>query len=97
MLSGAPIEAIEPLMEEKSCDGLIVACRASRLDWQTVLSIIRSRSVPQLSEQERACAKEKFEKLCLSVAQQTVRFGLLSKSATKPESTEKAFATAGAI
>jgi uncharacterized protein (DUF2336 family) len=97
VLSGAPIEAIEPLMEEKSCDGLIVACRASRLDWQTVLSIIRSRSVPQLSEQERACAKEKFEKLCLSVAQQTVRFGLLSKSATKPESTEKAFATAGAI
>jgi uncharacterized protein (DUF2336 family) len=97
VLSGAPIEAIEPLMEEKSCDGLIVACRASRLDWQTVLSIIRSRSVPQLSEQERACAKEKFEKLCLSVAQRTVRFELLSKSATKPASTEKAFATAGAI
>jgi uncharacterized protein (DUF2336 family) len=97
VLSGAPIEAIEPLMEEKSCDGLIIAGRASRLDWQTVLSIIRSRSVPQLSEQERACAKEKFEKLCLSVAQQTIRFGLLSTSATKPESTLKTFATAGAI
>jgi hypothetical protein len=97
VLSGAPIEAIEPLMEEKSCEGLIVACRASRLDWQTALSIIRSRSVPQLSEQERALAKEKFEKLCLSVAQQTIRFGLLNHSATKPEPTEKAFATAGAI
>jgi uncharacterized protein (DUF2336 family) len=96
VLSGAPIEAIEPLMEEKNCDGLIVACRASRLDWQTALSIIRSRSVPQLSEQERALAKEKFEKLCLSVAQQTIRFGLLSHSATKPEPTEKAFATAEA-
>lgn len=97
VLSGAPIEAIEPLMEEKSCDSLIVACRAARLDWQTALSIIRSRSVPQLSEQERACAKEKFEKLCLSVAQQTIRFGLSSHSATKPEATGKVSTTAGAV
>jgi uncharacterized protein (DUF2336 family) len=97
VLSGAPIEAIEPLMEEKSCDSLIVACRAARLDWQTALSIIRSRSVPQLSEQERALAKEKFEKLCLSVAQQTIRFGLSSHSATKPEATVKVSTTAGAV
>src|SRR3984885_53991 len=94
VLSGAPIETIEPLMEEKGCDGLIIACRASRLDWQTALSIIRNRSVPQLSEQERARAKEKFEKLCLSVAQQTIRFGLLNNSATKPGSTGNAFAIA---
>jgi uncharacterized protein (DUF2336 family) len=92
VLSGAPIEAIEPLMEEKGCDGLIIACRASRLDWQTALSIIRSRSVPQLSEQERARAKEKFEKLFLSVAQQTIRLGRLNNSATKPGSAENAFA-----
>jgi uncharacterized protein (DUF2336 family) len=97
VLSGAPIEAIEPLMEERSCDSLIVACRAARLDWQTALSIIRSRSVPQLSEQERACAREKFEKLCLSVAQQTIRFGLLGRSATKPEVTGKVSTTAGAV
>ena len=97
VLSGAPIEAIEPLMEEKGCDGLIIACRASRLDWQTALSIIRSRSVPQLSEQERARAKEKFEKLFLSVAQRTIRFGLLSNPATKPGSTENSLATAGDI
>jgi uncharacterized protein (DUF2336 family) len=97
VLSGAPIEAIEPLMEEKSCDSLIVACRAARLDWQTALSIIRSRSVPQLTEQERALAKEKFEKLCLSVAQQTIRFGLSSHSAAKPEVTRKLPTTAGAV
>jgi uncharacterized protein (DUF2336 family) len=97
VLSGAPIEVIEPLMEEKSCDGLIVACRAARLDWQTALSIIRSRSVPQLSEQERALAKEKFEKLCLSVAQQTIRFGLPSHSVTKPEPAGKAFATTASV
>ena len=96
VLSGAPIEVIEPLMEEKSCDGLIVACRAARLDWQTALSIIRSRSAPQLSEQERACAKEKFERLCLSVAQQTIRFGLSSHSATRTEAIGKVSTTAGA-
>jgi hypothetical protein len=84
-------------MEERSCDGLIVACRASRLDWQTALSIIRSRSVPQLTEQERTLAKEKFEKLCLSVAQQTIRFGLLGHSATRPEAAGKASAITGAV
>ena len=97
VLSGAPIEAIEPLMEEKNYDSLLVACRASRLDWQTALSIIRSRSVPQLTEQERERAKEKFEKLCLSVAQQTIRFGLLNNSAAKPRSTENSLATVGDI
>jgi uncharacterized protein (DUF2336 family) len=96
VLSGATIEAIEPLMEEKTCYGLVVACRASRLDWQTTLAIIRSRSVPQLSEQELVHAKEQFERLFLSTAQRTVRFGILSNSTEKPGLTEKALATAGA-
>jgi uncharacterized protein (DUF2336 family) len=97
VLSGADIAAIEPLMEENSCDGLIVACRASRLDWPTTVAIIRSRSVPQLSEPELTHAKEKFEKLYLSTAQQMIRAGLASHSATKPRPTEKAFAAAGAF
>src|SRR3984893_8391977 len=97
VLSGAPVETIEPLMEEKSCDGLIVACRASRLNWQTTLAIIRSRSVPQVSEQELAHARENFEKLYLSTAQRMVRFGLPSNSAAMPASIAKAFARPGAI
>ena len=84
VLSGAPIETIEPLMEEKGCEGLIVACRASRLNWQTTSAVIRSRSVPQLSEQELARAKEKFEKLHLSTAQRIVRFEL-STNSTAPK------------
>jgi uncharacterized protein (DUF2336 family) len=87
VLSGAPIEAIEPLMEESSCDGLIVACRASRLNWQTTLAIVRSRSVPQLSEQELERAQQEFNKLHLSTAQQTVRSRLCAISAMKPGST----------
>ena len=69
------MEAIERIMEERSCDGLIVACRASRLDWQTAYAIIRNRSVPQLTEPEIADAKEKYERLPLYAAQRTIRFG----------------------
>jgi uncharacterized protein (DUF2336 family) len=97
VLSGGAIEAIEPLMEEKSCDGLIVACRAARLSWQTTLAIVRSRSVPELSEQELGQTKEKFEKLYLSTAQRMLHSGLSSHSATKPGSTEKALAAAAAL
>jgi uncharacterized protein (DUF2336 family) len=95
VLSGAPIEVIEPLMEKESCEGLIAACRASRLNWQTTLAVIRSRSGPQLSDQELAYAKEQFEKLYLSTAQRMVRFELSSNSAAKPGSTAKASAIAG--
>jgi uncharacterized protein (DUF2336 family) len=94
VLSGAALEAIEPLMEERSCDGLIAVCRASRLDWQTTLAIIRSRSVPQLSEQEVTGAREKFEGLFLSTAQRMVRSGL-SGGTNGPG--DKALATSGAI
>jgi uncharacterized protein (DUF2336 family) len=79
VMSGAALEAIEPLMEEKGCDGLVVACKAARLNWQTTLAIIRSRNVPQLPEREIARAREEFQKLCLSNAQWTIRFGSTSK------------------
>jgi uncharacterized protein (DUF2336 family) len=81
LLSGAAIRAIEPLIEEQDCDGLVVACRASRLSWQTTLSIITHRSVPQLSEEALCQAKEQFEKLYLSTAQQVIRGGAPASSA----------------
>jgi uncharacterized protein (DUF2336 family) len=75
LLSGAPLESIEPLMEQESCERLVVACRASRLNWQTTLAIVRSRNVPQISDEEIAQAKEQFEKLFLSAAQWAIRHG----------------------
>jgi uncharacterized protein (DUF2336 family) len=76
LLADAPIDAIEPLMEESDCRGLVVACRASRLNWQTTLAVINSRShAPGLSQQELEHGKELFESLSLSVAQRTIRFG----------------------
>ena len=79
VMSGAALETIEPLMEEKGCDGLVVACRAARLNWTTALAIIRSRNVPQPSESEIARAREEFQKLHLSNAQWKIRFGSTSK------------------
>ena len=75
LLSGAPLETIEPLMEQESCERLVVACRASRLNWQTTLAIVRSRNVPQISDEEIAQAKEQFERLFLSAAQWAIRHG----------------------
>lgn len=79
VMSGAALETIEPLMEEKRCEDLVVACRAARLHWQTTLAIIRCRNVPQMSESDIARAKDQFQKLCLSNAQRTIRFGSTAK------------------
>jgi uncharacterized protein (DUF2336 family) len=79
VMSGAALEAIEPLMEERGCEGLIVACRAARLNWTTALAIIRCRNVPQLSDSEIARAKDEFQKLHLSNAQWKIRFGSTHK------------------
>jgi Uncharacterised protein conserved in bacteria (DUF2336) len=79
VMSGAALETIEPLLEEKGCEGLVVACRAARLNWTTALAIIRSRNVPQLSDSEIARARDEFQKLHLSNAQWKIRFGSTSK------------------
>jgi uncharacterized protein (DUF2336 family) len=79
VMSGAALETIEPLMEERGCEGLIVACRAARLNWTTALAIIRCRNVPQLSDGDIARAKDEFQKLHLSNAQWKIRYGSTHK------------------
>ena len=74
LLSGASVDTIAPLMDENGGEGLIIACRASRLDWQTALAILNNRSVPPLSKQQLEQAKEMFEMLFVSTAQYTIRF-----------------------
>jgi len=84
------------LMEERDCCGLVVACRASRLNWQTTLAVINSRDhTPGLSQQEIEQGKEIFESLSLSVAQRTIRFGSVRQFA-KSELTDNEFAAARA-
>ena len=74
VLSGARIEAIEPLLEEGSGEGLIIACRACRLNWQTTLAVIKSRPAPQLSKEQLELGRTLFETLYVSAAQYTMRF-----------------------
>jgi uncharacterized protein (DUF2336 family) len=95
LLSGATVEAIAPLMDETGGEGLIIACRASRLDWQTALAVLNNRRVPPLSKQQLEQAKEMFEMLFVSTAQYTIRFEPPGASAAAPGSNDNAAVAAG--
>jgi uncharacterized protein (DUF2336 family) len=75
VLSGAPIEIIECVMAEADCEGLVMACRASRLNWQTTLAILNNRGTPALGQADRERAQQLFESQHLSTSQWTVRWG----------------------
>jgi hypothetical protein len=74
VLSGAPIETIELIMFDKDPMGLIIAARASRLNWQTAIAIINNRGLPPLSKEQAEQSKSFFETLVVSTAQYTIRF-----------------------
>jgi uncharacterized protein (DUF2336 family) len=74
LLSGAEVETIAPLMNESGGEGLIIACRASRLNWQTTSAVLNNRHVAPLSTQQLEQAQEMFEMLFVSTAQYTIRF-----------------------
>jgi hypothetical protein len=79
LLAEAATETIEPLFGESDCYGLVVACRASRLNWQTTLAVIKSRSdAGRLTREQLEQGKALFETLSLSIAQRTIRFGSIS-------------------
>ena len=95
VLSGAAIETIEPLMKPRGDNGLMVACRASRLNWQTTLAILNSRGLPPLSKDLAEQGKTFFETLYVSAAQYTIRFEPPVGPAVKGDRSDKA-ARAGA-
>jgi hypothetical protein len=73
-LSGAPVEVIAPLIKTAELDGLIVACKAARLNWPTTTMIIRHRpSCSAATARELEQLKAEFDALSLSVAQRTIR------------------------
>lgn len=81
VLSGAPIEIVEHVMADDDCEGLVMACRASRLSWATTLAILSNRSRARLSFAERERAQQIYETLLLSTSQWTVRWGEIAASA----------------
>jgi uncharacterized protein (DUF2336 family) len=94
VLSGARIDVIEQLMAEDGCDGLIIACRASRLNWQTTLSIINNRNVRPIAGEQLEFRKGLFETLYVSAAQYTMRYEPPTRG-TPPEAIDAGRAHAG--
>jgi uncharacterized protein (DUF2336 family) len=84
VLSGAGVEVIEPLMDDERCEGVIIACRAARLNWQTAVSVLNNRRAPKPSKEQLDMGKEMFETLYLSSAQYTIRFEPPVPAADRP-------------
>lgn len=95
VLSGAPTEVIETMIADTDCEGLVMACRASRLNWQTTFSILNNRG-SYLTQEERERAQQLFDSLHLSTSQWTVRWGELS-ARSSPTFTDKEFAKSGVV
>ncbi len=73
-LSGTPVEVIVPVIESPDFEGLMVACKAARLNWSTTTMIIRNRpGSPAVTPRELEQAEAAFDALSLSVAQRTIR------------------------
>ena len=97
LLADAGIEIIEPIIEDVDPYGVMVACRASRLNWDTTLAVIRHRhGAHAISPEEIAQRREAFEALQLSVAQRTIRFGSVHELAMETHPAGKKLAAAGA-
>ena len=85
LLSSTSIEAIEPVINNPRPDGLIVACKASRLSWPTTTMIIRNRkNCPPPSREQLEQGRAVFDELSLSAAQRTMRFWAARDAAKKP-------------
>ena len=96
LLTSVKTEAIEPLIDNPRPDGLIVACKAARLNWSTTNMILRNRpNCRPATRQEIEEGKEVFDALSLSSAQRTIRFWSARGSARKADAPDTAIAMAG--
>jgi uncharacterized protein (DUF2336 family) len=75
LFCGSTANLIERLIKNVSHDGLIVACKASRLKWPTVRLLLTTRvSHHTLTEAELRDAKNAFLELSQDSAQRSMRF-----------------------
>ena len=75
LLTDVRIEVIEPLIASDRLYGLIVACKAARLNWSTTKMIIHNRPhCPLATQREYDQGQAIFETLLLSKSQWTIRF-----------------------
>lgn len=74
-LTGTPVEVILPLVASDNVEGLVLACKACRLDWATATSIVNHRpDHAPIAAAELQKARKTFDEISLSAAQRAVRF-----------------------
>jgi uncharacterized protein (DUF2336 family) len=77
-MCSAPVELVEKLMQNTRYDGVLVACKAAGLHWQTFSAILSKRySHHQVSAMELEKARTDFIKLSAVTAQRMLRFWLV--------------------
>ncbi|MBR0935420.1 DUF2336 domain-containing protein [Bradyrhizobium jicamae] len=84
LLAAVPTETIELLLNSADIQGLVIACRASRLNWTTTLAVVTHRKADRLPSRQRLDElRELFESFPLSNAQRLIRFGSISDLTAK--------------
>src|SRR5262245_16236836 len=74
-LSHSTIEVIRPLMQSLRDDGLLVACRAAKLSWETTTAVLECRySTGSLGAAELARAKSHFAGITAENARRMLTF-----------------------
>jgi uncharacterized protein (DUF2336 family) len=85
LLSSVAVEAIERLFQRQKIEGLVIACRAANLSWQTTMMIVRSRSDDfTISKPELTAGQTTFDTLSLSIAQRAIRTWAAQSAGRKP-------------
>ena len=75
LLSRSTIDVIRPLMQSLRDDGVLVACKAAELNWETVRAVLESRfSTGSLAPHELAEAQSQFAKITVENARRLLRF-----------------------
>jgi uncharacterized protein (DUF2336 family) len=75
LLSRSTIDVVRPLMQGLRDDGVLVACKAAELNWETVSTVLESRfSTGALAPHELAEAKGQFAKITTENARRLLRF-----------------------
>jgi uncharacterized protein (DUF2336 family) len=86
LLTAVAADAIEPLYYSPRSDGLIVACRAAKLGWETTSTVLRSRGASSIDANGGAEENQKiFDALSVSSALRTLRFWAARSAAKKAE------------
>ena len=84
LMCGTTLDGMDSLLTSGSNDGVVFACKAAGLRWETAMTILKSRSVgDQRPDHEFEAERTAFDGITLRAAQRTVRFWHARSSATK--------------